>query len=73
MIAVHILAGDGNGGPYAHATLTLDRDSGADVTDAECAEWREAIRKMYHDGFSPHEDPEQIIVYIDEVPDVEAA
>lgn len=66
MIDVHLLAGDGNGGPYIDATLTLDRESDA-ITDDECATWRENVKDAFYAAFG--EDPEAIIVYVDEVPD----
>jgi hypothetical protein len=66
MIEVHITAGDGDGGPYAKVMLELERDSADEVTLAECGEWREAIRTLFREGFG--EDPEQVIVYVDESP-----
>jgi hypothetical protein len=63
MIAVHLIAGDANGGPYAQAVLDLDRDAES-LTDAEIAEWREAVKTIYREGFN--KEPEQVIVYVDE-------
>ncbi len=63
MIAVHLIAGDNNGGPYAHATLTLKRGVES-LTDAEVAEWRESVRALFVKGYG--EEPESIIIYADE-------
>lgn len=66
MIAVHLIAGDNNGGPHAEAVLDLDREAES-LTDTEIDEWREAVAKLHNQAHGEY--PQSIIVWIEDAPE----
>lgn len=64
MIALHVVAGNDDGGDHAHVTFGDINCEPHELTDEQVAQARESVRDVYRKSFGI--DPESVIVYVEE-------